>query len=220
MHKNAGAVRWGVRIHLLCYIAANLRLFGPTYPYVGSHHTVSGSLDPADALALLDSVSSCGTESRKNLRPSPRPAACSRFCRFHPVAAKIVQLRSPPAPPRRSGNGVWSVSVQFLGCRPSQSANYRPAIAQYSSRRSVLSCGDGVDFRTGKPPRAMPRRTHTAAIRPVTARESRWPSSGRELTVARCTVMPSSTTLIVPTTAYAMVVPIPSQAVCRATART
>ena len=24
MHENAGAVRWGVRIHLLCYIAANL----------------------------------------------------------------------------------------------------------------------------------------------------------------------------------------------------
>jgi hypothetical protein len=31
-------------------------LFGPTYPYVGSYHAVSGSLDPAEAVALLDSL--------------------------------------------------------------------------------------------------------------------------------------------------------------------
>jgi hypothetical protein len=32
------------------------RLFGPTYPYVGSHRTVSGRLDTADAPALLASL--------------------------------------------------------------------------------------------------------------------------------------------------------------------
>jgi hypothetical protein len=82
MHKNSNAMRWGVRIHALCYLAANLIQvlvwwlftpelhFWPIWSIVGwgvglvvHFWTVGAAVQKADASRRTASTSSAGVRS-------------------------------------------------------------------------------------------------------------------------------------------------------------
>jgi hypothetical protein len=73
-------------------------LFGPTYPYVGSYHAVSGSLDPAEAVALLDSLH--------------LPADTDHLLQLYAVLLRGVanHYRTPPPGGRDARRGESAVS--------------------------------------------------------------------------------------------------------------